>query len=101
MSPTADLRRVRLLGGDVDIVTPAQVLAFAQARVEGGGTAVVANHNAHSLFLIRRSAELRAFFAQADLIQIDSTPMIHWGRLLGLPQPRSRTRRESAPSRSR
>ena len=85
MSQPAERRRVRLLGGDVDIVTPAQVLAFAQARVEGGGRAVVANHNAHSLFLIRRSAELRAFFAQADLIQIDSTPMIHWGRLLGLP----------------
>jgi N-acetylglucosaminyldiphosphoundecaprenol N-acetyl-beta-D-mannosaminyltransferase len=49
------------------------------------GTTLIANHNAHSLFLLRRSARLRAFFAAADLIQIDSTPLIAWGRLLGLP----------------
>ena len=32
---------------------------------------------------------MRAFFAAADLIQIDSTPLILWGRLLGLPLSRA------------
>ena len=54
-------------------------------RRRGRATTLIANHNAHSLFLIRRSAALRAFFADADLIQIDSTPLIAWGRLMGLP----------------
>jgi N-acetylglucosaminyldiphosphoundecaprenol N-acetyl-beta-D-mannosaminyltransferase len=49
------------------------------------GTSLIANHNAHSLFLLRRSPRLRAFFASADLIQIDSRPLIAWGRLMGLP----------------
>jgi N-acetylglucosaminyldiphosphoundecaprenol N-acetyl-beta-D-mannosaminyltransferase len=78
-------RRVRLLGGDVDLVTPADVLRRVHVAASGGRPVLIGNHNAHSLFLIRRSAQLRAFFAEADLIQIDSAPMILWGRLLGLP----------------
>jgi N-acetylglucosaminyldiphosphoundecaprenol N-acetyl-beta-D-mannosaminyltransferase len=82
-------RRVRLLGGDVDLTTPQEMLRFAGVAAEGGGTAVIANHNAHSLFLLRRSAQMRAFFADADLVQIDSTPLILWGRFLGLPLRRA------------
>ncbi len=81
--PSRPNPRLRLLGAEVDVVTPAQVMAFAAARVASGQGAVVANHNAHSLYLIRRSAEMRAFYARADLIEIDSVPMIAWGRMLG------------------
>jgi N-acetylglucosaminyldiphosphoundecaprenol N-acetyl-beta-D-mannosaminyltransferase len=89
MGSTTPPRRVRLLGGDVDLITPWDVLR----RIDGAAAApdqpvLIANHNAHSLFLVRRSAGLRAFFAAADLIQIDSVPMILWGRLLGLPLTR-------------
>lgn len=81
--------RVRLLGGDVDLVVPRDVLRRVDRGVAAAGKPVlIANHNAHSLFLLRRSAPLRAFFAQADLIQIDSVPLILWGRLLGLPLKR-------------
>jgi N-acetylglucosaminyldiphosphoundecaprenol N-acetyl-beta-D-mannosaminyltransferase len=76
--------RVRILGGEVDPLTPAGMLAATEVFLAGGGTAVIANHNAHSLYLLRRSAELRAFFAEAELVQIDSLPMILWGRLMGL-----------------
>jgi N-acetylglucosaminyldiphosphoundecaprenol N-acetyl-beta-D-mannosaminyltransferase len=78
-------RRVRLLGGDVDLVTPGEMLKFVELMAAAGGPALIANHNAHSLFLLRRSPQLRAFFADADLIQIDSRPLIAWGRLMGLP----------------
>lgn len=84
MDLTAPALRLRLLGGDVDPVTPAEMLAAAQAFVAGGGTAVIANHNSHSLFLLPRTPALRSFFEDAELIQIDSLPMILWGRLLGL-----------------
>lgn len=77
--------RVRLLGGDVDPITPAEMLAATEAFVAGGGTAVIANHNSHSLFLLPRFPKLRAFFAEAELVQIDSLPVILWGKLLGLP----------------
>jgi len=78
-------QRVRLLGAEVDLVTPDEVMAFIADTIARREPGVVGNHNAHSLHLFRRSPELRAFFASADLIEIDSTPMIAWGRLLGLP----------------
>ena len=76
-------RRVSLLGGEVDLVTPADVFAFTTDAIGRGAKAIVANHNLHSLALIRRSAEMRAFYAKADLIEADGTPLIAWGRLLG------------------
>jgi N-acetylglucosaminyldiphosphoundecaprenol N-acetyl-beta-D-mannosaminyltransferase len=82
--PLAPNPRVRILGGEVDPLTPQGMLAATEVFLAGGGTAVIANHNAHSLYLLRRSPELRAFFADADLVQIDSLPMILWGRLMGL-----------------
>ena len=81
-------RRVRLLGGDVDLITPWDVLRRIDGAAAGRESVLIANHNAHSLFLLRRSTQLRAFFAAADLIQIDSVPMILWGRVLGLPLSR-------------
>jgi N-acetylglucosaminyldiphosphoundecaprenol N-acetyl-beta-D-mannosaminyltransferase len=88
MESFATTTRVRLLGGEVDLVRPSEMLSFVELMTETGGPAIIANHNAHSLFLLRRSPELRAFFQEADLVQIDSTPLIAWGRLLGLPLKR-------------
>lgn len=77
--------RLSLLGAEVDLVTPAHVMDFVAGRVAAGRRAVVANHNLHSLYLFQRSAEMRVFYGMADLIEIDSMPMIAWGRLLGQP----------------
>lgn len=78
-------RRLPLLGGEVDLVTPADVMAFTAAAVSARRPAIVANHNLHSLHLIRRDPAMRAFYAAADLIEADSTPLIAWGALLGRP----------------
>lgn len=80
----APLLRLRLLGGDVDPVTPAEMLAATEVFLAGGGTAVIANHDSQSLRLMRRTPAVRAFFEDADLTRIDSLPMILWGRLMGL-----------------
>ena len=81
----ARIERLKVLGGEVDAVTPAQVLELADRRIGERVPAVIANHNLHSLYLLRRTAAMRAFYARADLIEADSTPMILWARLLGLP----------------
>lgn len=78
-------RRVRLLGGPVDIATRDEVLAFIADSVAASRKAIVGNQNLHSLELSQTNASLRAFFDMADLIEIDSMPLLHWGRLLGLP----------------
>ena len=81
----ARIERLKVLGGEVDAVTPAQVLALVDRRISKRVPTVIANHNLHSLYLLRRSAAMRAFYARADLIEPDSTPMILWASLLGLP----------------
>ncbi len=77
--------RIALLGGEVDLVTHEMVLDFTAAAIVQGRRAVVANHNLHSLALLRSSAPMRRFYALADLIEVDSTPLILWGRMLGRP----------------
>lgn len=81
--------RIRLLGGEVDLVTPAEVLSFTGQTIKDGRKAVIANHNLHSLHLIRRNAGMQALYRRADLIEADSTPLIAWGKLLGRPISRA------------
>jgi N-acetylglucosaminyldiphosphoundecaprenol N-acetyl-beta-D-mannosaminyltransferase len=75
--------RRRLLGGLVDFVKPAEVFHFAEGCVRAGRKAIVANHNLHSLYLLRREPEVRGFYDMADLIEVDSVPLVLWARLLG------------------
>jgi N-acetylglucosaminyldiphosphoundecaprenol N-acetyl-beta-D-mannosaminyltransferase len=83
---TTDLqtgRRIRLLGAEMDAVTRAEVFAFTAGRVAARRKALVANHNLHSLALLPRTPEMARFYALADLVEIDSMPLVAWGRLLG------------------
>ncbi|MGH6958344.1 MAG: WecB/TagA/CpsF family glycosyltransferase, partial [Caulobacteraceae bacterium] len=75
--------RVRLLGGAVDLVKAAEVFHFALSRIRAGRRAVIGNHNLHSLHLMRASDKMRRFFALADLVQVDSVPLILWARIFG------------------
>lgn len=73
--------RVLILGREMDLVRPEEVLQLAARRVAEGRRAIIANHNLHSLYLYPRDAELRAFYGLADLIEVDSTPLLAWARL--------------------
>lgn len=76
--------RVEMLGETMDLVRPEEVLLQTRRWVEDGVRAVIANHNLHSLYLVRRDAGMRAFYDQADLVQVDSKPLIWFGWLKGL-----------------
>ncbi len=81
----AYVRRTSLLGADVDLVTRDGVMAFVASAAEAGRRAIVGNHNLHSLYLSRKDRRMATFFDLADLIEIDSMPMVYWARVLGLP----------------
>jgi N-acetylglucosaminyldiphosphoundecaprenol N-acetyl-beta-D-mannosaminyltransferase len=76
--------RVELLGGPVDIVSRDEVLTFVADAVAGGRKAIVGNQNLHSLALSRKDRRLNTFFRMADLIEIDSMPLVQWGKARGL-----------------
>jgi N-acetylglucosaminyldiphosphoundecaprenol N-acetyl-beta-D-mannosaminyltransferase len=75
--------RLRLLGGEVDVYTLDQLLGFVAALVRERRRALIANHNLHSLHLFPREPEMQDLYGRADLIQIDSMPLVWWGRLMG------------------
>lgn len=75
--------RLSLLGAAVDIVTADSVLDFVSQRAKANRPGLVVNHNLHSLFLMRRTADLCALYERADIIEIDSTPLVAWARLMG------------------
>lgn len=77
--------RVRLLGAEMDLVKSEEVMLFTAEKIAARQKALVANHNLHSLHLIRRDPVMQAFFAHADLIEVDSTPLLAWARLVGKP----------------
>lgn len=83
------VRRVRLLGGEMDLITRDGVMDWVADTVAARRKAIVANQNLHSLYLMRRDPDMAAFYALADVIEIDSMPLVFWGRVLGLPSSRA------------
>lgn len=75
--------RIRLLGQVMDRMRPEEVMRQLAEWVRAREKAVIANHNLHSLHLIRTEPRVAEFYARADLVQIDSTPLIAFGRLVG------------------
>lgn len=73
--------RVRIMGAEMDLVRPEEMLHFTARKIAAGEAAIVANHNLHSLYLVRRDLELRAFYAISDMIEVDSIPILMWARL--------------------
>ncbi len=78
-------QRVRLMGQPIDLVTCTEVMRFLARKVAGGRQSAIANHNSHSLYLIDRHPEMRAFYDKVDLVEADSMPLILWGKLMGEP----------------
>ncbi|MEI8403621.1 MAG: condensation domain-containing protein, partial [Alcaligenaceae bacterium] len=44
---------------------------------------LIANHHLNSLYLLRKHPEMRAFYERAELVELDSTPLVHFAKLLG------------------
>ncbi|MDZ4054976.1 MAG: hypothetical protein U1E24_17175 [Phenylobacterium sp.] len=55
------LERIEVLGAKVDLVRPEEVMHHVEAAVDAAKPYLVANHNLHSLYLLRRTPKLAAF----------------------------------------
>jgi N-acetylglucosaminyldiphosphoundecaprenol N-acetyl-beta-D-mannosaminyltransferase len=75
--------RVEVLGGAIDLVRPEEVFHFVAGKIAAREAAVIANHNLHSLYLIRKNEQIAEFYRTSDLIEVDSTPLILWARIVG------------------
>jgi N-acetylglucosaminyldiphosphoundecaprenol N-acetyl-beta-D-mannosaminyltransferase len=75
-------QRITLLGATMDLVKPEEMLHFVRRAVADGRKAVVANHNLHSLHLLRSHPEMAALYARADIVEVDSVPLTLFARLI-------------------
>jgi N-acetylglucosaminyldiphosphoundecaprenol N-acetyl-beta-D-mannosaminyltransferase len=75
--------RFELLGAGIDRLSTSDIMNFIARRVAQKTRAIVANHNLHSLYLYQKDTSMRAFYDRVDLIEIDSMPLIAWGRMMG------------------
>ncbi len=76
--------RVHALGVEMDLVRPEEVMHHVSVAVNTGERYCVANYNTHGIYLARKNPAFNAFCQKADLIEVDSTPVIFFTRLLGL-----------------
>jgi N-acetylglucosaminyldiphosphoundecaprenol N-acetyl-beta-D-mannosaminyltransferase len=76
--------RVHALGVEMDLVRPEEVMHHVAVAVTTGERYCVANYNAHGIYLARKNPAFNAFCQSADLIEVDSTPIIFFTRMLGL-----------------
>ena len=93
-APTADLarpyrlarrpeERIVLLGQLMDMVRPEEVMHFITGSIASGRRTLIANHNAHSLYLLRRNADFARYYGLADLVEVDSLPLLLWANGTG------------------
>ena len=75
--------RVVLLGQLMDMVRPEEVMHFISGSIASGRRTLVANHNAHSLYLLRRNADFARYYELADLVEVDSLPLLLWANGTG------------------
>lgn len=72
-----------LMGVRVQAYTMDDLHAAIERAIRRDHRIVIANHNLNSIYLQQRSEPMQRFFDQADIIHIDSMPLLLWGKLLG------------------
>jgi N-acetylglucosaminyldiphosphoundecaprenol N-acetyl-beta-D-mannosaminyltransferase len=77
------VRRVALLGVQVDIVAIDELNRFTREAVRTERHVVIANHNLHSVYLFHRNARMRAYYEMADVIHFDGMSLVLWGKVMG------------------
>jgi N-acetylglucosaminyldiphosphoundecaprenol N-acetyl-beta-D-mannosaminyltransferase len=75
-------QRITLLGQTMDLVKPEEMLHFVRGAVGARAKALVANHNLHSLYLVRGHADMAAMYRRADVVEVDSVPLTLFARLI-------------------
>ena len=81
--PQDTTRRITVLGQALDVMQSPEIMAFIDRRVAMRSRTIIANHNLHSIYLIEREPRMAALYDQADIIQIDSVPLIKFARMTG------------------
>ena len=95
------MRRIKLLGVDIDPVTLDDLHSLIARAVLEDRRWIIANHNAHSIYVYHHDAKMRTLYEQARCVHVDGMPLILVARLLGLPLARGNTASPMSTGRGR
>jgi len=84
-----DVPMFTFMGVRVNSFTMETLTAFVDQAVDLHQKIIIANHNLHSLALIRKSPKMAEFYGAAHAVHIDGMALVMVGRLLGLPITRT------------
>ncbi len=79
-----DIPTMKIFGHDMHLVKANNVLGSISDAISDQRKILVGNQNLHSLYLSKRDRGMAEFFRLADIIEVDSMPLILWGKFLGL-----------------
>lgn len=71
------------MGQRMHPVTISQLHDFMVSAITHNKQRIIGHHNAHSLYLLRRNPDMQLFYHKADLVYVDSMPLIALARLSG------------------
>jgi N-acetylglucosaminyldiphosphoundecaprenol N-acetyl-beta-D-mannosaminyltransferase len=77
------VRAFDVLGCKVHAVTAPALTDLVEYAATSRTSAIIANHNLHSLCLYQRDAKLREFFLKADWVHVDGMGVVLLGRATG------------------
>ncbi|WP_088240331.1 WecB/TagA/CpsF family glycosyltransferase [Calothrix rhizosoleniae] len=75
----------KILGVEIDALSIPQLHDLIAEAIDTNKKWIIANHNMHSLYLYHHDQKVRAFYAEADYVHIDSMPLVFIAKLLGFP----------------
>jgi N-acetylglucosaminyldiphosphoundecaprenol N-acetyl-beta-D-mannosaminyltransferase len=82
----APFKRITLLGAMMDVLTKKELFSQLKAWIADKDypkARLIGNHNLNSLYLCLKNPDFQSYYQSPDLIEIDSMPLILWGRLMG------------------
>jgi N-acetylglucosaminyldiphosphoundecaprenol N-acetyl-beta-D-mannosaminyltransferase len=85
--PLAPRPRVTVMGMDIDVLTEHEVVDVVGRALHEGRGGWIITPNLDQLRAFQRSTEMRAMYAQADLVVADGMPIVWASRIQGSPLP--------------
>jgi N-acetylglucosaminyldiphosphoundecaprenol N-acetyl-beta-D-mannosaminyltransferase len=78
------VKRAGIRGVAIDPLTRDELQSRVREAIAGGSRQIIANHNAHSVYLFHHDQAMRTFYARADVVHVDGMALVFVAKLLGL-----------------
>jgi len=76
-------RKYNVIGVDVNALTISDLNKELLDIVSKGEKKIIAHHNLHSVYLVKKQPDIKEFWEMSHVTHIDGMPLVWWARILG------------------